>query len=185
MWLYHEIHFTATDPTQPTLPASLSTPRRVGYRFKAWQICRLYVIIEIVKKIHNNVRTDKTHTLPHTHTQVHVTYKHLLWVCVYKNQMVYCDNTCQKITTDEESRQSEQDQEHDYKILCSEVKLTLWASIKVPLLIEIIAKFCFYKISTNNEYSAVYSSEIFKNFHIFYLPIESSLAFCLKRNLSK
>lgn len=68
MWLYHEIHFTATDPTHPRL-RPLPTTRKVRYRFKAWQICTQYVIIEIVKKIHNNVRTDKIHT--HTHTGPH------------------------------------------------------------------------------------------------------------------
>lgn len=128
MWLYHEIHFTATDPTQPTLRASLSTPRRVGYRFKAWQICTPYVIIEIVKKIHNNVRTDKTHTLTHTSPCNIQTF--VVGVCVQESNGLLRQHMS-KNNNRRRKRQSKQDQEHDYKILCSEVKLTLWASIKI------------------------------------------------------
>lgn len=121
------------------------------------------------------------HTLPHTHTSPCSIQTFVVGVCVQESNGLLRQHMS-KNNNRRRKQTEQQDQVHDYKILCSEVKLTLWASIKVPLLIEIIAKFGFYKISTNNEYSAVYSSEIFKNFHIFYLPIESSLAFCLKRN---
>lgn len=93
-------------PQIPHIHRPLSTTRRVRYRFKAWQICTQYVIIEIVKKIHNNVRTDKIHTHTHTHraTQHTNICCGCVVVCVYKNQMVYSDNTCQKITTDDSSQ---------------------------------------------------------------------------------
>lgn len=99
-------------------------PRRDRYRFKAWQICTQNVIIEIVTEIHNNVRTDKIHT--HTHKTQHT---HLFWVCVYKNQMVYCGNTCQKITTDgKASRTVSLIERLRYTLYVSEVK-----TVKVSL----------------------------------------------------